>query len=144
MGLWKLSLVERAQHNLARGYAPYSNGYRVGAALIAASGRIYDGANIEMCIHRATHAERVAIDQAVFHGEREFKAIAVVTDDLSDSPSYPCGQCLQDLTEFDVDRSGRLIIIAGNLLGVVRESTLDRLLPERFGPANLGIKVRDW
>jgi len=128
-------LIERAKSNRRMAYAPYSE-YLVGVALLAESGKAYDGANMENCIHRCTHAERVAIDQAVFHGERRFSVIAVVTD--SPEPAFPCGQCLQDLTEFD-DGKGNLKIIAANLEGVVRESLLKELLPVRFGPANLGV-----
>lgn len=130
----KDKLIDRAARNMEKAYAPYSN-YNVGAALIGKSGTIYDGANIEMCIHRATHAERMAIVNAVFWGEREFIAIAVVTDDPK--APYPCGQCRQDLAEFDLYNDGRLEIIAANLDGLVRKSTLAELLPERFGPGNL-------
>lgn len=86
----------------------------------------------ENAIYRATHAEKLALDNAVFNGEREFEAIAVVVEG---DVTFPCGQCLQDLTEFD---DGKLIIIAANLKGIVEKSTLAELFPKRFGPKNLG------
>ena len=126
-------MIERAKANLSKAYAPYSN-YHVGVALLAKNGAIYDGANIENCVHRATHAERLALDNAVLAGEREFLTLVVVTDD--EKAPFPCGQCRQDLAEFDKDGAGRLEIIAVNLKGYMERSTLDELLPKRFGPAN--------
>ena len=133
-----IQLATKARENA---YAPYS-GYKVGAALLAESGAIYEGVNIEMVIYRTTHAERFAIDVAVKAGERKFLALAVVTDDPS--APYPCGQCLQDLTEFDVDANGDLEIIAANLQGIRGKKYLRELLPERFGPANLDKDVRQY
>jgi len=135
------NLIEQAKSNLVKAFAPYSK-YKVGTALLAASGKVYDGINVETCIYRATHGERMAMDRAVYDGEREFLAIAVVTDDPK--APFPCGQCLQDLTEFDNSAQGELEIIAANLKGYVRKTSLAQLLPERFGPTNLGIDVRDY
>lgn len=134
-------LIRIATEWRKKAYAPYSK-YKVGVALFArdelGDPAIYGGANVETCVHHTSHAERVAIDQAVLEGYRNFVEIAVVTDDRK--IAYPCGLCLQDLTEFD-DGSGRLKIIAVNLKGDVRKSTLRELLPERFGPVNLGVKT---
>ena len=134
-------LVQLATKARESAYVPYS-GYKVGAALLGESGAIYEGTNIEMVIHRTTHAERFAIDTAVKAGERKFIALAVVTDDSS--APYPCGQCLQDLTEFDADATGDLEIIAANLQGIRGRKYLRELLPERFGPANLNIDIRQY
>jgi len=132
-------LIERARQNLPNAYAPYSK-YKVGVALLGEKG-IYDGVNVEMVIHRATHGERMAIDNGVFAGERRFLAVAVVTDDPNNP--YPCGQCRQDLAEFD-DGTGFLEIIAANLQGDIKRTTLDKLLPDRFGPFNLGIDITQY
>ena len=123
-------LVAEARNALQKAYAPYSK-FKVGAALLAKSGKIYSGANIENAIYRATHAEKFALDTAVFNGEKEFEAIAVAVDG---KPAFPCGQCLQDLTEFD---DGKLVVLATNLERVVEKSTLAKLFPKRFGPKNL-------
>ncbi len=132
-------LINEAKSAREKAYAPYSK-FKVGAALLAKSGKIYAGCNVENAIYNGTHAERFALDNAVIRGEREFLAIAIVLDDKS----FPCAQCLQNLTEFDSDGKGNLKIITVNLQGNVRESTLAKLLPERFGPKSLGIDVRKF
>jgi cytidine deaminase len=150
-GLYDLSIRERnfladvlipmAIQARKHSYAPYSK-FRVGAALMSSNGEIYLGANIENDIYRATHAERFALDAAVFAGAREFYAIAVVGD--SPAPVYPCGQCLQDLSEFDNDNNGDLIIIPANMRGKKHIATLAELLPVRFTPSALGIDPRKY
>jgi cytidine deaminase len=134
-------MVERAKAARPRAYVPYSS-YKVGVCILGKSGSFFDGVNIENAIYRGTHAEKLALDKAVMEGEREFIALAVVTDDPK--APYPCAQCLQDLTEYDINGSGALEIIAANLNGFVRKSSLAELLPERFGPANLNIDVRKF
>jgi cytidine deaminase len=134
-------MIERATSARPKAYVPYSK-YKVGVCVLGKSGNLYEGVNVENAIYRVTHAEKLALDKAVMEGEREFLAIVVVTDDLK-SP-YPCAQCLQDLTEFDIGGSGSLEIIAANLNGNIRKSNLAQLLPERFGPANLNIDVRKY
>lgn len=134
-------LISRAIEARKRAYAPYSK-FNVGAALLGLGGRIYTGANIENDIHRATHAEKLALDKAVMAGERNFYAIAVVGS--SPAPLYPCGQCLQDLSEFDNENDGRLIIISANLDGKRDIRTLAELLPVRFTPSHLGIDPRKY
>jgi len=87
-------------------YAPYSK-YKVGAAVLAASGRIYAGANVENASYGLTNcAERTAIFQAVSQGERTLMALAVVAD--STPPVPPCGACLQVMAEFGI----KLVIMA--------------------------------
>jgi cytidine deaminase len=134
-------MVERATSVRPKAYVPYS-GYKVGVCILGKSGQFYEGVNIENAIYRGTHAEKLALDKAVMEGEREFIALAVVTDDPK--APYPCAQCLQDLTEFDIGGSGALEIVAANLNGLVRRANLAQLLPERFGPANLNIDVRNY
>jgi cytidine deaminase len=107
-------------------YAPYS-GYPVGAALLTASGRIYDGVNIENASYPNTIcAERVAVFKAVSEGEREFTAIAVVTSNAG----APCGACRQVLSEFGLDT---IVLIADEQRNVVVETTVRELLPRAFG-----------
>ncbi len=72
-------LIETARQARRWAYAPYSQ-YAVGAAVLTASGRVYDGVNIENAAYpTGICAERVAVFKAVSEGEREFVAIAVVT-----------------------------------------------------------------
>ncbi|HZW04539.1 MAG TPA: cytidine deaminase [Anaerolineaceae bacterium] len=111
-------------------YAPYSH-YTVGAALLTTSGKIYDGVNIEnAAFPDSICAERVAIFKAVSEGEREFEAIAVVTE----NGGSPCGSCRQVMGEFGVDM---LVIMADETGAVLRESTVAELLPGNFRPQDL-------
>jgi cytidine deaminase len=123
-------LVAAAAEARRWAYAPYSN-YAVGAAVLAASGRVYDGVNIENAAYpTGMCAERVALFKAVSQGEREFTAIAVVTD----NGGSPCGACRQVLSEFGLDTK---VVIADTSGKVVLETTVGDLLPGAFGPENL-------
>lgn len=107
-------------------YAPYSN-FRVGAALLTASGQVYTGCNIENASFGATIcAERVAAVKAVSNGEKLFKALAVVAD--GPSIPAPCGICRQFLAEFGQD----LQLILANRQGQPRRVKLQELLPGAF------------
>ena len=115
-------------------YAPYSN-YKVGAALLADSGRIYAGANFENAAYGAgTCAERVALGAALAAGERKFIAVCVCG---ADNTISPCGICRQALCEF-----GDMTVLCAGAEdsgpgSAVREFKLSELLPESFGPAQL-------
>jgi cytidine deaminase len=114
-------------------YAPYSH-YPVGAALLTASGRIYDGVNIENAAFPMTIcAERTAAFKAVSEGDREFLAVAVVTD----NGGTPCGACRQVLSEFSQDMDVFLVDGSGK---ITLETTLTKLLPGAFGPKDLLIE----
>lgn len=122
-------LLDQARQARERAYAPYSH-YKVGAALLGRSGRIYTGCNVENAVYPlSTCAERTAVVKAVSEGEREFVAIAVVTE----NGGTPCGACRQTLREFAED----LIILIGDAAGHYRQTTLRRLLPESFSAADL-------
>src|SRR6185503_11160346 len=92
----ELELIARAVEARQWAYAPYS-GYAVGAALLTASGKIYDGVNVENAAYPdSLCAERVAAVKAVSEGERDFVALAVATANAAS----PCGSCRQFLSEF--------------------------------------------
>lgn len=123
-------LVEAATQARRWAYAPYSK-YAVGAALLTASGKIYDGVNVENAAFPTTIcAERVAVFKAVSEGERSFQAIVVVTE----NGGTPCGGCRQVLAEFGMET---LVIIARTDGTVVSESTVGELLPGAFTPDDL-------
>ena len=126
------SLLETAATARERAYAPYSN-FRVGAALLAADGRVFVGANVENAAYGSTIcAERVALPAAVVGGAREFVALAVVGD--GDGPCTPCGACRQVLFEF----CPQLVILAAGADGSSRRYRLGiDLLPDGFGPVRL-------
>ena len=124
------TLIQKAIQVRQRAYAPYSN-YPVGAALLTASGRVYDGVNIENAAYPTTMcAERVAVFKAVSEGERQFIAIAVATS----NGGTPCGSCRQVLAEFGLDTRVLIADADGRLL---QENSLAELLPGAFRPADL-------
>jgi cytidine deaminase len=126
-------LLDRARDARANAYAPYSR-FQVGAALLAADGRVFTGCNVENASYGlANCAERVAIGKAVSEGAREFTAIAVIgPEDVQ--PCAPCGACRQVLYEFGPD----LPVIFPSAGGEgYQVQTMGELLPGAFGPARL-------
>ncbi len=127
-------LVAQAQAARERAYAPYS-GYRVGAALLGRSGRVYLGCNVENAVYPlCTCAERTAMVRAIAEGEREFVAIAVATED----GGSPCGSCRQTLREFGEE----LMVLIADATGRYRETTLAALLPDSFSALSLRVGER--
>lgn len=119
-------LLATAAEVRQKAYAPYS-GYQVGAALLAKSGRIYSGCNVENASYGASIcAERVAAVRALAEGETEFLAMAVIAD--SPEPGSPCGICRQFLAEF----APQLHLILANLDGKSRSGNLEEYLPYAF------------
>lgn len=118
-------LILSAKEAMEQAYAPYS-GFRVGAALLTKNGKVYSGCNIENASYGATNcAERTAIFKAVSEGEREFETIAIVCSE--GRKAYPCGICLQVMSEFFPN--GRVLLedAAGMEVYLVQE-----LLPSAF------------
>jgi len=105
-----VALLSRAEEARRNAYAPYSK-FRVGAALLAKDGRVFDGCNVEnSSFGLSICAERNALFKAVSEGAREFDAIAVTAG--SEQGASPCGACRQALYEFAPDlwviwRAGR-------------------------------------
>ena len=123
-------LVDQARSAQAYAYVPYSQ-YPVGAALLTASGAIYTGCNVENASFGATICgERTATVKAVSQGEREFQAIAIVTN----NGASPCGICRQVLYEFAPEMT---VILADEQGEVCWEGPLSDLLPLGFGPKKL-------
>lgn len=120
------TLIAEARRVREQAYAPYS-GYRVGAALLGRSGRIYTGCNVENAVYPlGLCAERAALVKAVSEGEREFVAIAVVTE----NSGTPCGACRQVLREFGED----IVVLIADTQGNYYQTTVRELLPRSFGP----------
>lgn len=122
-------LLAMAVEMLDYSYSPYSH-YPVGAALLAADGRVFTGCNIENAAFGNTMcAERTALFKAVSEGARTFRTIAIAAHGAA---PFPCGACRQSLNEFAPDLR---ILVTWD--GEVRETTLRALLPEGFGPSSL-------
>ena len=119
-------LIEKARVALNNAYAPYS-GFKVGAALLSKSGRVYSAGNIENAASGAgTCAERVAMAKAIASGERDFEAIAIVGN--TSEPITPCGICRQSLIEFGED----ILVIMVNARGDAMTASVKDLLPRAF------------
>ena len=128
----KLRQLEKtARAAAAASYSPYSN-FRVGAAVLAGSGKIYAGCNVENASYGLCNcAERTAIFTATAAGERTLQAVLVYTP--TPTPTLPCGACRQVINEF-----GPQAIVISVCDSVRRiETTVPRLLPAAFGPGNL-------
>jgi cytidine deaminase len=127
-----LRRLEKAARSAAKlSYSPYSK-FRVGTALLAGSGKIYTGCNVENASYGLCNcAERTAIFTAAAAGERKIKAVVVFTP--TPTPTMPCGACRQVINEF-----GSEAIVVGVCNSAKRiETTLPALLVEAFGPENL-------
>ncbi len=110
-------------------YAPYSK-FKVGAALLGKSGKVYTGCNIEDASFSPTVcAERVAIFKAVSEGERTFRKIAVAGGTF-DGNCFPCGVCRQVMSEFFNGETEVLIAKGEN--GDFIKTTLAEILPFGF------------
>ena len=122
-------LVEQALEARERAYAPYS-GYKVGAALLGMSGKVYTGCNVENAVYPLSIcAERTAVVKAVSEGEQQFVAIAVATENAGS----PCGACRQVLREFG---KNTVVLIADDK-GNCRETRVGELLPDSFSARDL-------
>lgn len=101
-------LIKAAMEAKEHAYVPYSH-FRVGAALLTKSGKVYQGCNIENAGYSPTNcAERTAFFKAVYEGEREFAAIAINGD--GDDYLYPCGVCRQVMAEFCEPDTFRILL----------------------------------
>ncbi|MDD4074962.1 MAG: cytidine deaminase [Eubacteriales bacterium] len=121
------NMLRMAKEARQRSYAPYSH-FHVGACLKAVSGAYYQGCNIENAAFTPTNcAERTAMFKAVYEGEREFEALAIIWD--GEDYASPCGVCRQVLAEFCAPG---LPVICANKEGDYKIVTLGELLPAAF------------
>jgi cytidine deaminase len=128
-----LSKVLEAAHAASlKAYAPYSN-FRVGAAILADSGDVHAGCNVEnasyglaICAERNAVARMVTADA----GNRKIRLVAVVSPDAA--PCFPCGACRQVLHEFDCEE----VVVLG-ASGEHERYSFSEILPHAFGPEDL-------
>ena len=135
-------LIEKAFEMKEKAYCPYSK-YHVGAGLLAKSGKIQVGMNIENSSYGATIcAERTAVFKAVSEGEKQFSAIVICGGLEGVEPkgsevdyAFPCGLCRQVLREFSNPKELKIYVCSTKEKYNVY--TLDELLPHSFGPEHL-------
>ncbi len=125
-------LIAAAKEASKRAYSPYSR-FRVGAAILTAQGAIHSGCNVENASYGLTVcAERNAVFRAVAHGSLSIRAVVVYTP--TPTPTAPCGACRQVINEFGP--AARVLCVCD---GPDRlDTTMAALLPDAFGPMNLG------
>lgn len=129
-------LAEAALRVRKDAYCPYSH-FAVGAALLAKSGEIFTGVNIENAAFTPTNcAERTAFFTAVAKGERDFDAIAIAggkAGEESEDFCAPCGVCRQVMREFCGDNFEIIFVKPGE----EKVYTLKDLLPQSFSPRDV-------
>lgn len=130
-------LIQQAIDSLQFAYTPYSN-FKVAAALLTKSQKVYTGCNIENASLTPTNcAERTAFFKAVSEGETEFEAIVIVGGKNGVLEDYcpPCGVCRQVMIEFCDPKTFRIILAKSPTEYEIY--TLEELFPKGFGPHNL-------
>jgi cytidine deaminase len=127
-------LVAAAIAAMARAYAPYSR-FPVGAAIRDETGAVHIGANVENAAYPVGNcAEASAVAAMVMAGGTRIAEIAVAGGD-GGMLCTPCGACRQRIREFA--KADTPVLVCGPE-GLMRRFTLGELLPESFGPENLG------
>jgi len=124
-------LAAAARRAARSSYAPYSQ-FRVGAAVLTASGKIFSGCNVENASSGLTIcAERAAVFTTVAAGQRRLLGVAVYTS--TPRPTAPCGACRQVIHEFGPTATVLCVCDSSDRI----EISLDQLLPQAFGPNDL-------
>lgn len=122
-----MTLLEAAAEVRERAYAPYSN-FKVGAAIRAESGRVYQGVNVENAAYpEGTCAEAGAIAAMIAGGDTRISEVAVIAD--APRPVPPCGGCRQKLAEF---AGAEVKVTLATTRGAVEETSVAALLPGAF------------
>ncbi|MEF9992001.1 MAG: cytidine deaminase [Romboutsia sp.] len=122
-------LLKIAEDTRKYAHVPYSN-FRVGAALLTKSGKVYTGCNVECASLGGTNCgERTALFKAISEGEKEIDKIAIASSNSEkNEPTYPCGICRQVIIEFGPD----IKIITGYSEGEIYECSIKDLIPHYF------------
>ncbi|MBV7409199.1 cytidine deaminase [Maritimibacter sp. DP1N21-5] len=124
--------MELAVEARERAYAPYSK-FKVGAALRAASGKVYQGVNVENAAYpEGTCAEAGAIAAMILGGDTEIAEVAVVGD--APAPVTPCGGCRQKIAEF---APRGVIVTMGTMQGGELVQRIEELIPHAFAAAQM-------
>lgn len=128
-------LLEAASKAVNRAYVLW--GFKVGAAVLAEDGKIYEGCNVESWVSGlGICAERCAIDHAVLRGNRKIEEIAIVMDKENKNEPTPCGACLQYIHDFAKNSKIKIVTAKTEkgkiLFETVKVKRLEELLPHPF------------
>jgi cytidine deaminase len=127
-----MSLLDDARRVRENAYAPYS-GFKVGAAIRTASGKVFTGVNVENAAYpEGTCAEAGAIAAMAAAGETEIAEVAVIGD--APDPVTPCGGCRQKIAEF-APKGTRVVM--GTMGGKQLDLAIEELLPHAFAKAQM-------
>lgn len=122
-----MKLYKKAEEAIEYAYAPYSN-FKVGAAVLTKSGKVFTGCNVENASYGATICgERTALVKAISEGCKDINAIAIATSDENLIP-FPCGICRQFIYEFGDD----IRVVLKNNDKKLISYKITELLPEGF------------
>ena len=123
-------LMDKAKEASKMSYSPFSR-FAVGASVLAKSGKIYTGCNVENSSFGMTIcAERCAIFKAISEGEKEIRAVAIYSPNADSC--YPCGACRQVMYEFQGDSKDEEIVVVTENLGELEVKKLSYFLPNGF------------
>ena len=129
------SHIQKAIEASKFAYVPYSH-FPVGAALVAADGRVFTGCNIENAAYPLTNCgERTAIFKAISEGVTDFKELVVYGE--TEKPISPCGACRQVILEMEdrYQQPVRILLYGEN--GIFCFHSIKDLLPFSFVDANM-------
>lgn len=119
----------------------YKSKHKIGAAVLTRDGHIFSGCNIDGIISsQGSCAEVNAINHAVAHGEYVIRTVCVYDDKLT----YPCGSCLQYLSQFAQIAEKEPVILAVSETGEQKTANLGDLLPERFVSTNFAEALKEY
>jgi cytidine deaminase len=121
-------LTAAAKRAMKNAHAPYSK-FKVGAALLTTSGKIFTGCNVENASYGMTNcAERTAIFSAVAQlgPKMEIRAISITNN--HGVPCSPCGACRQVIYEFGPEA----VVLFRAKSGKDAALPITDLLPEGF------------
>ena len=129
IGEMEKKLLDASLRVLGNAYVLW--GFKVGAAVLAEDGQVYEGCNVESWVSGlGTCAERCAIDHAILHGNRKIKELAVVMSANSGSEPRPCGACLQYISDFSSNPQIKVVMAQAEKGKILTETICLRKLEE--------------
>ena len=130
----KNMLLDMALVARCNAYAPYSK-FKVGAAILLTNGKYITGCNVENSSYGLTNcAERTALFKLISEGYTKSDVVAMCITGDTDDVIYPCGACLQVMSELLKDDTP---ILLTNINRKMKETTISELLPFQFDKKDL-------